>query len=113
MKSLTVVREADGDGVKVANTGERSDGTAISATYTAKYDGSPASVSGTGAPFDTVSLKKVNDNTFTYDAKNGTTKYHVHGKFVVSADGKTLTMKAKGTDPAGKPMTVTMVFDKQ
>jgi len=113
VKSITSVREAAGDGVKVTNTGERSDGTPINATYTAKYDGSPASVTGQGAPYDTVSLKQVNANTFTYDAKNSTTKYHSHGKLVLSSNGKTLTLTAKGTDANGKPMAVTMVYDKQ
>jgi|KBSMisStaDraftv2_1062788.scaffolds.fasta_scaffold71477_4 hypothetical protein len=113
VKSITAVREAAENGVKVTNTGERADGSAVNATYTAKYDGSDAAVSGQGAPYDTVSLKQVNANTFTYDAKNSTTKYHVHGKLTVSSDGKTITMKAKGTDPEGKPVTVTMVYDKQ
>jgi hypothetical protein len=113
VKNINSVREAAGDGVKVSNTGERANGTAINATYTAKYDGSPASVSGTGAPYDTVSIKQVNANTFTYDAKNGSNKYHSHGKIVISADGKTLTMSAKGTDGDGKAMNVTLVYEKQ
>jgi len=113
VKSLSSTREADGDGVKVTNTGERADGSSISAYYTAKYDGSPASVSGSGAPYDTVSIKKVNDNTFTWDSKNSTNKYHSHGKITVSADGKTMTLKAKGTDAEGKPISATLVYDKQ
>ena len=113
VKSITAVREAADNGVKVTNTGERTDGSAVNATYTAKYDGSPASVSGQGSPYDTVSIKQVNANTFTYEAKSGTTKYHAHGKITVSADGKTLTFKAKGTDPDGKPLAVTLVYEKQ
>lgn len=113
VKSLTQVREAAGDGVKVSTTGERSDGTAVNSTYTAKFDGSPASLSGQGAPYDTVSLKQVNANTFTFETKNSATKYSTHGRLVVSHDGKTLTMTAKGTDAEGKPMTVTLVYDKQ
>ena len=113
VKSLSAVREAAGDGVKVSTTGERADGTAVNTTYTAKFDGSPASVSGPGAPYDTVSLKQVDSNTFTYETKNSTTKYAAHGRLVVSHDGKTMTMTAKGTDAEGKPMTVTLVYDKQ
>jgi len=113
VKSVTSVREAAGDGVKVTNTGERTDGTAINATYTAKYDGSPASVSGQGAPYDTVTLKQVNENKFSYEAKNGTTKYHVHGEIEISRDGKTMTLKAKGTDRDGKSVTSEMVYEKQ
>ncbi|WP_109486428.1 hypothetical protein [Occallatibacter savannae] len=113
VKNVTSVREAAGDGVKVSNSGERSDGTAINATYTAKYDGSAATVSGTGAPYDTVSIKKISDNAFTYDAKSGKTKYHVHGRITVAAGGKTMTTRARGTDADGKPITVTLVYEKQ
>jgi hypothetical protein len=113
VKTVTSVREAVPDGVKVTTTGERTDGTAINASYTAKYDGSPASVSGQGAPYDSVSIKQVNANTFTYDAKKTDGKYHAHGRIVISPDGKTMTMTATGTDPDGKPMTITLVYDKQ
>jgi hypothetical protein len=113
LKSLTSVREAASDGVKVTNTGERADGTSVNASYTAKYDGSPTSVSGQGAPYDTVSIKQVDANRFTWDAKNSGSKYHSHGRIVISSDGRTMTLTARGTDPDGKPMTVTMVYDKQ
>lgn len=113
VKSVTSTREQAEGAVKVTNNGERADGTKIEASYTARYDGSPATVSGQGAPYDTVSLKQVNANTFTYDAKSGSTRYHAHGRLVVSADGKTLILRASGTDAAGKPMTVRLVYDKQ
>ena len=113
VKSLTATREAAEGGVKVTTTGERSDGSAINTTYTSKFDGSAASVSGQGAPYDSISLKQVNSGTFTYETKNSANKYHATGRLVVSKDGKTLTMSAKGTDAEGKPMTVTLVYDKQ
>ena len=113
VKNITTVREAAGDGVKVTNTGERSDGTTINATYTAKFDGSPASVSGQGSPYDTISLKQINDNKFSYDTKNGSTKYQAHGEIEISHDGKTMTFKSKGTDADGKRMEVTLVYEKQ
>jgi len=113
IKSLTSVREAADGGVKVTNTGQRADGTAVNATYTAKYDGSPSSVSGEGAPYDTVSIKQVDANTFAWDAKKTTGKYHSHGRIVISPDGKTMTLRATGTDADGKQMVVTLVYDKQ
>jgi hypothetical protein len=113
VKNITSVRESVPGGVKVANTGERADGTAINTTYTAKYDGTPASVSGQGAPYDTVSLKQVNANTFAYDAKKSDGKYHSHGRLVISPDGKTMTLTAKGTGADGKAMAITLVYDKQ
>jgi hypothetical protein len=113
VKSVTSVREAVDGGIKVTNNGERSDGTPINSTYTAKYDGSPSSVSGQGSPYDSVSLKQVNANTFAYDAKKTDGKYHAHGRLAVSPDGKTLILTAKGTDGDGKPMTIKLVYDKQ
>jgi len=113
VKTITAVREAADNGVKVTNTGERADGSPVNSTYTAKYDGSDSAVSGQGSPYDSVSIKQVNANNFAYEAKNSTTKYHARGKITVSADGKTLTFKAKGMNAEGKPMSVTLVYDKQ
>ena len=113
VKSLTSVREAAPGGVKVANTGERTDGTAINATYTAKYDGSATAVTGTGSPYDSISVKQVNANTLTYEAKQTNGKYHASGRTVISSDGKTMTTTAKGTDTNGAAMSLTLVYDKQ
>jgi len=113
VKSLTVVREAVPGGVKVTNTGERTDGTAINTSYTATYGGTPAKVTGEGAPYDTVSIQEVDSNTFMYDAKNTNGKYHASGRIVISNEGKTMTMTATGTDADGNAMTLTLVYDKQ
>ena len=113
VKSLTVTREAAPDGVKVTNTGTRTDGSTINATYTAKYDGSSSEVTGEGSPYDSMSIKQGDANTFTYEAKNSKTKYRASGRITVSADGKTMTTVASGVDAEGKPMTLKLVFDKQ
>jgi hypothetical protein len=113
VKSLTVVREAVPGGVKVTTTGERADGTAIDTTYSANYDGTPAGVTGKGAPYDTVSIKQVDADTFTYEAKNTTGKYSASGHIVISTEGKTMTLTATGTDTDGKELTLALVYDKQ
>jgi len=113
VKSLTVVREAVPGGVKVTNSGERRDGTSINSSYTANYDGTPAVVTGQGAPYDSISIKQVDANTFTYEAKNTTGKYHASGRTVISSDGKTMTTTAKGMDADGNAMTMELVYDKQ
>ena len=113
VKSLTVVREVLPGGVKVTTTGERSDGTAINTTYSANYDGTPAGVTGKGSPYDTVSIKEVDSNTFLYEAKNTTGRYAVTGRIVISNEAKTMTLTAKGIDADGKEMTVALVYDKQ
>jgi hypothetical protein len=113
VKSLTVTREAAPGGVKVTNTGMRTDGSAINASYTATYDGSSSEVAGEGAPYDSMSVKQGDANTFTYEAKNTKTKYRASGRIVISGDGKTMTQTASGVDADGKPMTLKFVFDKQ
>ncbi|HTQ55545.1 MAG TPA: hypothetical protein VMI94_13850 [Bryobacteraceae bacterium] len=111
VKSLTATREASDGAIKVTTTGERADGTPINSSYVAKYDGSESPV--TGAPYDTIAIKQVNANTFTYSAKKKDGKYSVTGRSVVSKDGKTMTNTIKGTDTEGKPYRATMVWDKQ
>ena len=111
VKSLTTTREEAGRGIKVTTAGARADGTPINSSYTAKYDGSESPV--TGAPYDTISIKQVNANTFTYTAKKKDGKYSIIGRSVVSKDGKTMTNTIKGTGADGKPYNATMLWDKQ
>jgi hypothetical protein len=111
VKSLSTTREASDGGIKVTTTGEQPGGTAINSSYVAKYDGSESPV--TGAPYDTISIKQVNANTFTYSAKKKDGKYSVTGRSVVAKDGKTMTNTIKGTNADGKAYRATMVWDKQ
>jgi hypothetical protein len=109
--SLTVVYEAVDGGVKVTATGQVKDGTAINYSSTDKYDGKeyPA----TGAPWDTVSMKQINANTFTVEVRKTGGKYHSTGRTVISNDGKTMTTTTKGTDAEGKPTSGTAIYEKQ
>ena len=111
LKSLTTVREAAEGGVKATSTGEYTDGTPINSSYTAKYDGKEYPV--TGAPWDTISVKQIDTNTLTTELKKTGGKFHTKGRTVVSKDGKTMTVTSKGTGEDGKPLTTTIVYDKQ
>jgi len=111
--SQTTVREAVDGGVKVTSKGQRADGTAADNSYTAKYDGKPVHVSGTGVQFDTLMLKQVDANTFTVETIKTGGKYHTTGRLVISKDGKTMTNTSKGTDADGKPLSFTIVHEKQ
>jgi hypothetical protein len=113
VKSLTVTREAAPDGVKVTNAGMRTDGSVINSTYTAKYDGSSSAITGEGSPYDSISVKQGDANTFTYEAKNSKTKYRASGRVVISGDGKMMTTTASGVDADGKTMKLKLVYDKQ
>jgi hypothetical protein len=113
IKSLTVVREAAGDGVKATIKGEREDGSKIDVSYTLKYDGKAVTMSGAGLPYDTLAVKKVDANTTTDVRSKKGGAYKGTGRFVVSNDGRTATLTTKGTGADGKPFSGTTVYDKQ
>ncbi len=111
-KSQTDVREATPDGgVKITRTGQLADGTPTNYSFGYKYDGKEYPV--TGAPFDTISVKRINDYSWSWDVKKTGGKYHMTGRNVISKDGKTMTQTSSGTDAEGKPVTATIVFDRQ
>jgi hypothetical protein len=112
VKSLTITREASADGVTQTTTGELANGTAINASYTAKYDGKDVQVTG-NSPYDTIAIKQVNANTLTDERKKTGGAYKATGRAVVSNGGKTMTTTSKGTNADGKAFTSTFVFDKQ
>jgi len=111
VKVLTTVHEAVEGGMKATTTGERQDGSAINSSYTVKYDGKEYPV--TGAPWDTISIKQIDANTFTFEVKKTGGKYHSKGRMVISKDGKTMTLTGKGTDSEGKPSSGTLIYEKQ
>ena len=113
IKSLTVVREATPDGgVKETTTGQLMDGTPVNSSYTFKYDGKEYPVTGSRS-FDTISVKRIDANTTSWEARKTGGKLHLTGRTVISKDGKTMTRTSKGTDAEGKPGAGTRVFDRQ
>jgi outer membrane protein assembly factor BamE (lipoprotein component of BamABCDE complex) len=110
-KNNTVVYEATGENVKVTIDGASSDGKPTHNEWTGKFDGKDYPV--TGDPnSDTRSLKKVDDHTLDLTVKKAG-KVTTTGSIVVSADGKTRTVTASGTDPQGKKYKSIAVYDKQ
>jgi hypothetical protein len=112
VKSLMVTREASDGGAKVTTTGEQADGTAINASYTAKYDGKEVQITG-NSPYDTIAIKQVNANTLTDERKKTGGSYLGTSRIVISGGGKTMTSTTKGTNAAGAAFASTFVFDKQ
>jgi hypothetical protein len=111
--SLTVVREAVGDAVKVTVRAEREDKSKIDVSYTTKYDGKEVTISGSGLPYDTLAVKQVDANTLTdVRSKKGGT-YKGTGRFAVANGGKTATLSTQGTGADGKPFSSMSVYDKQ
>ena len=75
--------------------------------------GTDASVTGTGSPYDIISLKQVNANTLTDERKKTGGPYKATGRMVISNGGKTMTTTVKGTNADSKEFTQVYVFDKQ
>ena len=113
VKSMTTVRQAAEGGVKVTTTGELTNGAPINVSYTAKYDGKEYPVRGSGAPYDTISIRQVNADTFIDQRKKTGTPFHATGNTVISNGGKTMTWTSKGTDADGKTFPCTLIYEKQ
>ncbi|HZS97623.1 MAG TPA: hypothetical protein VFA40_12650 [Terriglobales bacterium] len=110
-KNTTVVYEAAGDSVKVTVDGVDGQGKPAHNEWTGKFDGKDYPVTGDTAS-DVRSYKQIDDHTLELTAKKGG-KVTIEGKVSVSADGKTRTVQASGTDPSGKKVKTEGVYDKQ
>jgi hypothetical protein len=110
-RNNTVVYEAAGDNVKITVDGIDSEGKPAHNEWTGKFDGKDYPVTGDPTA-DMRSYKMVNDHTLALtNKKDGKTM--MTGRIVVSADGKSRTVTASGTDAAGKKFHSTAVYDKQ
>ena len=110
-KANTVTYEASGAGIKVSSMGTDAEGKPTGVSITGSFDGkdSPA----TGSPdYDAVAFKKTGASTMeTTRMKGG--KVVQNAKYVVSADGKTLTITATGTNAKGQKIHNVSVFDRK
>jgi hypothetical protein len=110
-KNTKVVYEAMGDKVKVTVDGVAADGKSRHDEWTGMFDGKDYPVTG-DMTADTRAYKQINDHTLELtNKKDG--KVTITGKVVVSADGKTRTVTLHATDPTGKKVSSTAVYDKQ
>jgi hypothetical protein len=110
-KNSAVVFEAAGDSVKVTIDGTDTSGKPAHNEWTGKLDGKDYPVTGDPSS-DARSYKQIDDHTLEFTIKKGG-KVTITGRVVVSADGKTRTATANGTDPQGKNFKSTSVYDKQ
>jgi hypothetical protein len=100
-----------GQGVHVTTAGVGADGTKTASDYTANFDGKEVAVKGPASP-TTVSLRRVNANTVERtDRVNG--KVTVVITRTLSADGKTLTITAKGVNAQGQKVDSTSIYEKK
>src|SRR5262249_26260214 len=110
-KVTTVVYAPTGDSVKITVDGVDKDGKPTHDEWTGKFDGKDYPV--TGDPrSDMRSYRKVDDHTLELTVKKAGVVI-TSARIVVSADGKSRTVSATTTDPSGKKVPVTAVYDKQ
>ena len=111
VKNTTVVYEAAGDSIKVTTDGTDKNGNPSHTEWTGKFDGKDYPLTGDPAA-DSRSYKTIDDHTMMLaNKKDG--KVVVSGRIVISADGKSRTLRVSGTDAAGKKVTSSAVYDKQ
>jgi hypothetical protein len=67
----------------------------------------------TGAAFDRIAFKQIDDNTFTVVTRKEAGKYYATGRVEISKDGKTMVTAYQGTDAAGNAMRFKYVWEKQ
>ena len=111
IKVQTDAVEASPDGKVTTNrTGQMADGTAFKYSFSYKYDGRDYPVK--GAPFDMISVKRIDANTTNYEVSKTGSKYQMKGQTVITRDAQTKTITSQGTDAAGKPFSQTLVFNR-
>jgi hypothetical protein len=110
-KNLTVRYEAVGDKVKATVDGVDAQGNPTHNEWIGKFDGKDYPVTGDPTS-DTRSYEQINDRTIELTVKKAG-KITIAGRIRVSADGKTRTLIASGTDSMGKKTQGTSVYDKE
>src|SRR5260370_25309498 len=113
MKEATVTFEAVGDEMKRTVVGVDADGQQMNQNSTIAWDGKAHKIEAPPDPPIMVAVKKVNNHTLDVTVKQPDGKALETVKAVVSHDGKSMTVTAKGEDPKGRELDNTEVFEKQ
>jgi hypothetical protein len=112
-KSQTRIVEAQGDKTKYSFEGVTADGSAISYTFTAGFDGKDYPITGSGAPggADTMSIKQPSPTSYEATLKKAGEPILI-SKVEISKDGKTTTIVQQSAPGKGS-VSNTAVYDKQ
>jgi hypothetical protein len=110
-KSQTRTYDVAGDSVKLTSKGVSADGHPTAVQFNARFDGKDYPI--TGLPnADTIALERI-------DAFRATSTLKKNGKVAITStrtiakDGKTMTIKSKGTDAKGEKIDDVLVFVKR
>jgi len=110
-QSQTRIYEASPAGMKVTLKTVNAAGESSSIELPQNLDGKDYPVMGSG-PADAIVMTKLDNQTAQAILKHGDTVVGTSRR-MVSADGKTLTVTYKGTDPQGVIVDNVAVYDKQ
>lgn len=113
-RSMTVTMEPQADWIKCRTEGVAGDGSPISFSFMARYDGRDHPLEGTGAinGADSIAWRRIDARTTEVTYKK-VGKPVAMGLATISKDGKIRTLELKGTSPDGKPTSTRAVYDKQ
>jgi hypothetical protein len=110
-RNHTVVYAEAGENVTITIDGVDASGKNYKSEWTGKFDGKDYPVTG-DASSDTRQYIRASPNRLNFVAKLAG-KVALAGSVLVSADGKSRTVTATGTDAKGKKVTQTSVYDRQ
>jgi hypothetical protein len=109
-KSSTRKYEVIGSSEKMTGVVVTADGKTVPIGFTATLDGKDSPLQNPGV--DTLVLTPVDAMTVNFVTKLAG-KFVSSGTRVISKDGAIMTLSSKGTNPAGKPVESTLVFDRR
>lgn len=110
-RSQTRTYQVTGNQETARHTGIDAQGNPTLIEFTVAYDGKEHPLKGY-ADWDAISMKRVDTHTTEFTQSRGG-KVTLTGKRVVSKDGKTMTITARGTTAKGEPVDTLAVFDKR
>ena len=111
-KSATLKIEASGNVTVTTVDVVAADGSTQHWTYRSAYDGRDVPISGNNPNADAASRRRISQTTTETTFKKGG-KVSTINTAVVSSDGKTMTITAKGTDAQGKAVLNVQVYEKK
>lgn len=110
-KNTSVVYTTSGDKIKAVVEGVDGAGKPTRNEWVGSFDGKDYAV--TGDPnSDTRAIKMLNPNKYTLTVKKGG-KTVTSGTIMITANGKTRTVRTSNTDAKGKKTKTVFVYDKQ
>ena len=110
-RSQTRTYQVKGEYETARHTGVDAQGNPTLIEFTATYDGKDCPLKGY-PDWDSIAMKRIDAYTTEFTQSRGG-KVTLSGRRVVSTDGKTMTVTAKGTTAKGERVDHVMVFEKR